>query len=131
MLFRSPPKEILDVQILDKFSFVTLPKFMVNDAIEALNGADVDGRSLSVEIASPKGTAAPKREFAPREGRGDNNWGDRGGNRSGDRSGDRGGNRSGGSGGFNRGKSSGGSHNRGSSKSYGGGFKGVSRKGSS
>ena len=68
-----------------------------NKAIEELNGAEVDGKTLSVSVARPR-TEAPRRSFG---GGGNRGGGYGGGNRGGGYSG---GNRGGGySGGGNRG----------------------------
>ena len=64
-----------------------------NKAIEELNGAEVDGKTLSVSVARP-GTEAPRRSVG---GGGDRGGGYGGGNRGGGYSG--GGNRGGGYGG--------------------------------
>ena len=64
-----------------------------NKAIEELNGAEVDGKTLSVSVARPR-TEAPRRSFG---GGGNRGGGYGGGNRGGGYSG--GGNRGGGYGG--------------------------------
>ena len=55
------PNKITDIEVLEKFSFVTLPSHLANAAIDALQGVEVDQRKISIEVASQKGTA-PKRE---------------------------------------------------------------------
>ena len=63
-------------------------------AVAGLDGHELDGRELRVNIAMPKteGGSAPRRSFGGGDRGGYNRGGDRGGyNRGGDRGGDRGG----------------------------------------
>ena len=108
------------------FGFIEMPNVEeAKKAIEELNGAEVDGRTIVVNesIEKPKdGTRRPSGGGGFNRGGGDRG-GDRGGfNRGGDRSGDRGGFNRGGSGGGDRG-----GYNRGGSA---GGDRGGSRRSS-
>merc|ERR1711934_1283556 len=69
------------------YAFITMDnKNDAEDAIDALNGRQIDGQDVKVEMAHPKGSGKS------REGYGRRDFGDRGGyggDRYGDRNGDR------------------------------------------
>lgn len=47
-------REIDQISILDKYSFVTIPEEAVENALLGLNGYDYKGRTLSVEVANAR-----------------------------------------------------------------------------
>lgn len=76
--------KVSDIYITDKgYAFITMDdKNDAEDAIDALNGRQIDGQDVKVEMAHPKGSGKS------REGYGRRDFGDRGGY-GGDRYGDR------------------------------------------